>query len=115
MVKFKNAGTKDTSSPSSDVRTQQALDQAAGGSGDIESIAPEPIPGYAKPGNDDARSADTLVGDRQRSQALDKARGRIAEAVLASQPRKRYATRGAAFFAIGGLVGFLLHSVIASR
>lgn len=38
MVKFKNAGTKDTSSPSSDVRTQQALDQAAGGSGDIESI-----------------------------------------------------------------------------
>jgi hypothetical protein len=115
MAGLKNAATKDTSLPSSDVRTQQALDQAAGGSGDIDSIAPELIPGEAEPGTDDSRSVDTPDGDSQRSQALDKAKGRIAAAVLASQPRKRYVTRSSTLLAIGGLAGFLLHSVIANR
>jgi len=115
MVKFTNARTKDALSPSRDVRTQQALDQAAGGSGDIDSVASELTSGYAEPGTDDSRSVDTPESDSQRSQALDRASGQIAAAVLASRPRKRYATRSAAMLAIGGLAGFLLHSVIAGR
>ncbi|WP_047459664.1 hypothetical protein [Rhizobium rhizogenes] len=116
MAKFTNARTKDALSPSRDVRTRQALDQAAGGSGDIDSVtSSELTPGYAEPGTDDSRSVDTPESDSQRSQAVDKASGRIAAAVLASRPRKRHATRSAAMLAIGGLAGFLLHSVIAGR
>jgi hypothetical protein len=115
MAKFTNARTKDALSPSRDVRTRQALDQAAGGSGDIDSVTSELTPGYAEPGTDDSRSVDTPESDSQRSQAVDKASGRIAAAVLASRPRKRHATRSAAMLAIGGLAGFLLHSVIAGR
>ncbi|MEZ2223409.1 hypothetical protein [Rhizobium sp. RCC_161_2] len=115
MARLKNAATKDTSLSSSDVRTQQALDQAAGGSGDMDAIVPDLVSGDAEPGTDDSRSVDSPDSDSQRSQTLDKAKGRIAEAVLASQPHKRHAPRNAALFAIGGLAGFLLHGVIASR
>jgi hypothetical protein len=111
MVKIKDMETKNAASAEADMRTWQALDQAAGGSGDFDAVAPgteapEAKFAYAEPGTDDARSADTPDCDEER---------RRAEAVRASQPREHYTTRNAAMLAIGGLAGFLLHGVLAGR
>jgi hypothetical protein len=120
MVKIKDMETKNAASAEADMRTWQALDQAAGGSGDFDAVAPDTEAPeakfvYAEPGTDDARSADTPDCDEERRQALDQAANRIAEAVRASQPREHYTTRNAAMLAIGGLAGFLLHGVLAGR
>ncbi|MGY5811109.1 hypothetical protein ACXHXG_25835 [Rhizobium sp. LEGMi198b] len=120
MAKMREMETNATPSADADIRTQQALDQAAGGSGDIDALAPdmerlEVNFTYAEPGTDDFRSADTPDCDRQRKQALDAAAGRIAEAVRASQPREHRTMRNVTMLAIGGLAGFLLHEVLRSR
>jgi hypothetical protein len=118
MVKIKETETKDTPVAEADIRTWQALEQAAGGSRDIDAPdvdTPEAKYVYSEPGTDDARSADTPDCDRQRKQALDTAAGRIAEAVRASQPREQRTMRNAALLAIGGLAGFLLHGVLTGR
>jgi len=120
MAKFKTTQTKGASAPETDLRTQQALDQAAGGSGEIDPITPdvqilEARFAYLEPGSDDSRSDDTDDGDRQRRQAVDDATGRIAEAVRASRPRKRHVTPNTVMLAIGGLAGFLLHRVMTNR
>ena len=117
MVKIKGTETKDAPSAETDIRTWQALEQAAGGSADIDAPGEEKPQAkyvYSEPGTDDARSADTPDCDRQRRQASDKAAGRIAEAVKAS-PRERQIMGNAAMLAIGGLAGFLLHGVFKGR
>ena len=120
MVKIRQMEPKDTRSAEADIRMWQALEQAAGGSGDIDAIAPgvdtpQAKYVYSEPGTDDARSADTPDCDRQRKQALDAAAGRIAEAVRASRPREHHTMRNAAVLAIGGLAGFLLRGVLTGR
>ncbi|MFS8110597.1 hypothetical protein QD460_02595 [Rhizobium jaguaris] len=113
MVKIRQMEPKDTPSVEADIRTWQALDQAAGGSADID--APEAGYVYSEPGTDDARSADDADCDRQRREALDAAAGRIAAAVRASRPRDSLTMRDAAMLAIGGLAGFLLRGVLTGR
>ena len=120
MVKIRETKTNDAPSANADIRTQQALDQAAGGAGEIDTRTPgaetlEVNFSYSEPGSDDSRSTDTPDCDRQRQQALDMAAGRIAAAVRASRPRERHTTRNVAILAIGGLAGFLLHGVFAGR
>jgi hypothetical protein len=118
MVKIKGTETKDKPSAEADIRRWQALEQAAGGSGDIDGPGedkPQAKYVYSEPGTDDARSADTPDYDRQRRQASDRAASRIAEAVKASRPRQRHIMRNAAMLAIGGLAGFLLHGVLKGR
>ncbi|MBB4567250.1 hypothetical protein [Rhizobium leucaenae] len=120
MARTREMKTNDAPSADADIRTQQALDQAAGGSGEIDTLAPgiETLDinfTYSEPGSDDSRSTDTPDCDRQRQQALDAAAGRIAEAVRASQPREHHTTRNVAMLAIGGLAGFLLHGILRTR
>ena len=120
MVKTREMKTHDAASAGADIRTQQALDQAAGGAGEIDTRTPgvetlEVNFTYSEPGSDDSRSTDTPDCDRQREQALDAAAGRIAAAVRASRPRESRSMRNIAMLAIGGLAGFLLHGVITGR
>ena len=72
-----------------DTRTVQALDQAAGGSGDIESEqrAEEASPVEPRPenGTDDARCEDSATHDLLRRQMADEVSGKISEVRAASE------------------------------
>ncbi|MDL2406117.1 hypothetical protein PY650_10640 [Rhizobium calliandrae] len=118
MVKMRQMEPRKARAGKADIRTRQALDQAAGGSADIDGSGAdtrEAKYAYYEPGTDDSRSADTKDCESQRMKALDAAAGRIAEAVRASRPREHHTMRNATVLAIGGIAGFLLRGVLTGR
>ena len=76
MIETKNSKAARDSPDRGDIRTLQALDQAAGGSGDI---APEN-------GTDDARCEDSSECDVQRQQMAEKIHFRISHPRTVSRP-----------------------------
>lgn len=82
MSEIKNTKTARDPPDRADIRTLQALDQAAGGSGDVTQAAAagasaQDIP--PQPGTDDARCEDSAECDRRRKQEVDAVFFRISE------------------------------------
>nr|WP_183872597.1 BON domain-containing protein [Rhizobium sp. BK491] len=88
MTKISDRSNARGSPRRGDTRTVQALDQAAGGSGDIESEqrAGEASPIELRPenGTDDARCEDSATHDLLRRQMADEVSGKISEVRAAS-------------------------------
>ncbi|KAA1180100.1 BON domain-containing protein [Rhizobium tropici] len=83
MTEIKNTKKARDPPDRADIRTLQALDQAAGGSGDVMESgaagtwAAQDIP--PQPGTDDARCEDSAECDRRRKQEVDEVFFRISE------------------------------------
>lgn len=83
MTEIKNRKTARDPPDRADIRTLQALDQAAGGSGDVTpgpaigASAAQDIP--PQPATDDARCEDSAECDRRRKQEVDEIFFRISE------------------------------------
>jgi osmotically-inducible protein OsmY len=76
----------------SDIRTLQALDQAAGGSGDIATELDESGAAAIQPdhGTDDARCEDSAESDARRQQIAEEAAAKVADFRKASRSEGRY-------------------------
>ncbi|AYG69208.1 MULTISPECIES: BON domain-containing protein [unclassified Rhizobium] len=92
MTEIKNTKTARDPPDRADIRTLQALDQAAGGSGDVTrelatgASAAQEIP--PQPGTDDARCEDSAECDRRRREEVDEIFFRISE--LRSGPQSQH-------------------------
>lgn len=81
MTEIRNKAPAKHSVDRGDIRTLQALDQAAGGSGDIAAEQDENASAAIQPGHgtDDARCEDSVACDGQRQEVADEISKKIAD------------------------------------
>ncbi|MBB6488624.1 hypothetical protein [Rhizobium lusitanum] len=91
MTEINDKMTTESPPGTSPTRTQQALDQAAGGSGDIalERTEQDDTAGFRpQHGTDDARCEDSGESDRQRKRTAEDVMSKIANAGTTSSAEK---------------------------